>query len=70
MSILATKTSGASTNGQRIVIAGVEKMGKTTLACDAPNVLLIPLEQGYASMTCDRVPCSNGGNTLSSCAGN
>lgn len=30
--------------GKRIVIAAVEKMGKTTLVCDAPGALLIPLE--------------------------
>lgn len=32
------------TPGKRIVIAAVEKMGKTTLGCDAPGALLIPLE--------------------------
>lgn len=54
--ILDQQTSGISTNGQRIVIAGVEKIGKTTLACDAPDALLVPLEQGFASQTCRRVP--------------
>jgi replicative DNA helicase len=56
VSILGQKTSGISLNGQRIVIAGVEGIGKTTLACDAPNAILVPLEQGYASQTCARVP--------------
>lgn len=56
MSILAQKQAGISQVGQRIVISGVEKMGKTTLACDAPNALLVPLEQGYAAQTCERVP--------------
>lgn len=55
MSILSTRTSSPPANGQRIVIAGVEKIGKTTLACDAPNALLVPLEQGYASQTCERL---------------
>lgn len=55
MSFLSNATSGTTTNGQRIVISGVEKIGKTTLACDAPNALLIPLEMGYASQTCRRV---------------
>ena len=55
MSILSTRKSGPSSNGQRIVIAGVEKIGKTTLACDAPNVILVPLEQGFAAQTCERV---------------
>lgn len=56
MSILEQTTSGVSNNGQRLLIAGVEKIGKTTLGCDAPNALLIPLEQGYAAQTCRRVP--------------
>ena len=56
MSILGAVTSGTSYNGQRIVIAGQEKIGKTTLCCDAPNALLIPLENGYASMTVRRTP--------------
>ena len=51
MSILSGVTSGAARTGQRIVIAGVEKVGKTTLACNAPRVLLIPMEMGYASVS-------------------
>ncbi len=51
MSLLDTITMGIKKEGLRGVIAGVEKIGKTTLACDAPNCLLIPLEIGYASIT-------------------
>ncbi len=43
-------TSGMSAMGQRIVISGVEKVGKTTFSCMAPRALLVPLEIGYAAM--------------------
>jgi len=55
-SYLGSITSGASNTGQRIVVSGVEKVGKTTFACSAPRVLLIPLEIGYAAMTVAKVP--------------
>jgi hypothetical protein len=43
--ILASVTTGNKTVvGQRLVVAGSEKMGKTTLACGAPNALLVPCE--------------------------
>jgi len=54
ISILSTIQQGPAKAGQRIVIAGVEKVGKTTLACGAPRALLIPLEAGFASMTIPR----------------
>lgn len=41
----------AKQEGLRIVIAGQEKMGKTTLVCGAPDVLLIPLEIGYGGIS-------------------
>lgn len=52
MSILAGVTVGGQVNhdGQRIIIAGPEGVGKTTLACGAPNALLIPCELGFGSM--------------------
>lgn len=59
MSMLGQRTNAPPALGQRIVITGVEKIGKTTLACDAPNALLIPIEQGFASQTCDRLPMIN-----------
>ena len=51
MSLLGTITTGVRQAGQRIVISGVEKIGKTTLACAAPNPILIPMEMGYANFT-------------------
>ena len=49
-SILGQVTSGGPQAGQRIVIAGQEKVGKTTLACGAPGALLIPLETDPVAM--------------------
>lgn len=50
MSILSTISSGVNRSGLRIVIAGQEKMGKTTLCAGAPGALLVPLEVGYAGV--------------------
>ena len=50
-----THTASAQT-GIRIVIYGAEKIGKTTLCCGAPDALLIPLEQGYVGMSCNKTP--------------
>lgn len=55
-SILGGVTTGRTMLGQRLVIAGPEKVGKTTLACGAPGALLVPLEIGYASMTVPKTP--------------
>lgn len=55
-SILSEVSSGIAKVGQRIVISGVEKVGKTTLACSAPRALLVPLEIGYASMGVPKTP--------------
>lgn len=49
--ILQTVNQAQSVEGLRIVIAGQEKIGKTTLACAAPNPLLVPLEIGYGGVT-------------------
>lgn len=54
MSVLGTITRGTAKVGSRIVISGVEKMGKTTLACGAPKPLLIPMEQGYGAISIDK----------------
>jgi hypothetical protein len=40
----------------RIVIGAQEKMGKTTLGSGAPGVLLVPLEVGFAGVTCAKTP--------------
>ena len=50
MSLLSTVTSGVRQEGLRIVLAGQEKVGKTTLACGAPGALLVPLEIGYTGI--------------------
>jgi len=49
-SIYATITSGVSRTGTRVVIAGSEKIGKTTMCSGAPNALLVPLEVGFAGV--------------------
>lgn len=51
MSIMSTITTGPSQSGMRIVIAGQEKIGKTTLCAGAPNALLVPLEVGFAGVS-------------------
>jgi hypothetical protein len=50
-SALDSIETGTRQVGARIVIAGQEKIGKTTLACNAPRVLLIPMEMGFGSIT-------------------
>lgn len=56
MSLLNTIAPSTLQNndGVRLVIAGVEKIGKTTLACNAPKALLIPLENGYGGISVDK----------------
>lgn len=56
MSILASVNSSQTPNGVRAVVAGVEKVGKTTFAVSAPRALLIPLEDGYAGVTVMKTP--------------
>lgn len=53
---LSQVTTGASADGQRIVIAAVEGAGKTTLISQAPKSLLVPMENGYASILTPKVP--------------
>jgi hypothetical protein len=49
-SALDSIETGTRKVGARIVITGQEKMGKTTLACNAPRALLIPLEMGFGAI--------------------
>ena len=57
MSLLSQiSNSTANRPGIRAVIAGNEKIGKTTLICGAPDVLLIPLEAGYGGVTVNHTP--------------
>ena len=48
--------SNNSNSGIRVVIAGVEKIGKTTFTCSAPRPLLIPLEHGYMGIKVNKTP--------------
>lgn len=56
MGILDYVSHSSTSTGIRVVVSGVEKVGKTTLACSAPRALLIPLEQGFAGVAVNRVP--------------
>jgi len=47
---------GGSATGLRIVLAAQEKMGKSTLCSGAPDVLLVPLEVGFAGVRCAVAP--------------
>lgn len=55
-SILGGITTGVSRTGLRILIAGQEKLGKTTLCSFAPKALLIPLEVGFAGVSVAKTP--------------
>lgn len=55
-SILSQVTGGVSRVGLRVVVAALEKMGKTTLCAGAPGVLLVPLEVGYAGVSVNKTP--------------
>jgi hypothetical protein len=56
MGLLDQVTNTPVKCGLRAVIAGVEKIGKTTLSCNAPRPLLVPMEVGYASITVHKTP--------------
>lgn len=56
MSILAAINDSKTPTGIRVVIAGMEKVGKTTLGANAPRALLIPLETGYSGVSVKKVP--------------
>ena len=51
MGILDSISHSSVRTGIRVVVAGVEGIGKTTLACNAPKPLLIPLENGFSGVT-------------------
>lgn len=55
-SILGQVQAGRTQQGQRIVIAGVEKVGKTSLACDAPRAMLVQCEVGGAAVNVPKTP--------------
>ena len=54
MSILQSVTSGVTRTGIRMLVAGLEKMGKTTFCAGAPDVLLVPLEVGFAGVSVNK----------------
>lgn len=54
--ILSQVNSERRQEGLRIVIAGVEKVGKTSLTTGAPDALLVPLEIGYSGVTVAKTP--------------
>jgi len=57
MSLLTKVTQSSQNNtGIRCVIAGVEKVGKTTMCCSAPRPLLIPLENGFMGLKVSVTP--------------
>lgn len=56
MSILGAVTTGVARTGLRMIIAGQEKMGKTTIGSAAPGSLLVPLEVGYAGVDVAKTP--------------
>lgn len=56
MSILSAVTSSLAPVGIRAVIAGVEKIGKTTFASSAPRPLLVPLETGFSGINIQKTP--------------
>ncbi len=54
--ILDYVNHSSAPTGIRVVLAGVEKVGKTTLACSAPRALLVPLEQGFGGVSIMKTP--------------
>jgi hypothetical protein len=55
-SVLGQVTTGRTTQGQRIVIAGVEKIGKTSLGADAPRAMLVQMEVGGTVVNIPKTP--------------
>jgi len=50
MGLLSTANTNKNAEGVRVVLAGAEKIGKTTLSTGAPGALLIPCEIGYGGV--------------------
>lgn len=55
-SILAAVNEVNRKEGARMVIAGEEKVGKTTLVSSAPNSIFVPLEIGYGNVKVKKTP--------------
>lgn len=56
MSILSMVSTVKPKAGLRAVIAGAEKIGKTTILESAPRALLVPMEQGYQGINMHMTP--------------
>lgn len=56
MGILDHVNHSSAPTGIRTVFAGVEGVGKTTLAASAPRALLVPLEQGFGGVQINKTP--------------
>ncbi len=56
MGILDYVNNVSPATGVRVVVAGVEGVGKTTLAANAPRALLVPLEQGFGGVSIHKTP--------------
>jgi hypothetical protein len=56
MSFLQQVTTGVTRSGIRMLLAGVEKVGKTSMCAGAPSVLMVPLEVGTAGVQCAKTP--------------
>ena len=56
MGILDYVSNTTPPTGIRVVVAGVEGVGKTTLAGNAPRALLVPLEQGFGGVRISKTP--------------
>lgn len=48
-------TSGKKENPLKIIVYGVESVGKTTFAANAPDALIIDLEQGSTNIDANRI---------------
>lgn len=56
MSLLQQVTTGTTRSGIRMIVAALEKMGKTTLLSNAPQPLLVPMEVGFAGVSMPKTP--------------
>lgn len=56
MGILDYVNHSSAPTGIRVVIGGVEKVGKTTFAANAPRALLVPLEVGFGGVRVNKTP--------------
>ena len=56
MGFLDEVQDGLVASGVRAIFSGAEKVGKTTFITSAPDTLLIPLEVGYAGISCKKTP--------------